>query len=243
MDYSDGKDLSNVGLGAMLPDLGKLGMVAKWYDVHFFEDAADCDEYREHAERGYQALLGRVEATASHVAWHHHQRFDGGGFPPPKPRRSPGTIEPIAGNRIHVFSRLVAVANTIDGLMSVYQKRGLPLVAALSSVQQQPFRGMFDPVILDATLRVLPPFPLGAYVDLSDGRQAVVSDLDVSKPCQPKVSLLESTNDGGTFDDLDLAAPGMPAIARIGDRPVNSEYLYSLSQKPPVTRHGYPGFR
>lgn len=67
-------------------------------------------------------------------------------------------MKSMKGNDIHIFCRIVAVANAMDGLMSVYQKRGLPIVAALAAIQQPGFNGMFDPVVLDAALRVIPPF-------------------------------------------------------------------------------------
>ena len=232
----DRTNLTNLGIGAMLHDLGKLGLDPQWHEIHFFDKDADTEDYRSHAERGYRDVSGRVEATASNILRHHHQRFDGSGFPKLEPLFKGQTMKSMKGNNIHIFSRIVAVANAMDGLMSVYQKRGLPLVAALAAIQQPSFNGMFDPVVLDAALRMIPPFPLGALVELSDGREAIVTVLNESRPCQPKVQLLHSSSPEKDEDheQLDLSLPRAPSIGKVDDQVVESEVFYSL--RAPLVR-------
>jgi|GEM_PF-628180 len=224
MNYTNAVDLTNLGVGAVLHDLGKLGLEEKWQNVHGVHDDAESDEYRSHAERGYVAVKGRIDATASHILLHHHQRFDGGGFPSTE-RNNPGQdAQPQEGRDIHIFSRIVAVANTLDALISHHATHNRPAAAALSQLQLPEFRGMFDPVILDAALRAVPPFPLGALVELSDGRQAVVSDLNESSPCQPVVGVLDASSSAAADQeriDVDLSADGAPHIVGIGGRPVD----------------------
>ncbi|MFB3105222.1 MAG: HD-GYP domain-containing protein, partial [Pseudomonadales bacterium] len=135
-DYKSCSDLTNLGIGAMLHDLGKLGLTQKWRHTHFFDEHADTDEYRSHAEKGYRAVQGRLEATASAVVLHHHQRFDGQGFPQLHARYKEQSITSLAGHNIHIFSRIVTVANAIDGLIRFSQERNAPIVAALAAIQQ-----------------------------------------------------------------------------------------------------------
>jgi len=234
VSHADAADLTNLGIGAMLHDLGKLGLDRKWHGVHFLDENADAEEYRSHAERGHRAVRGRVEATAAQVLLHHHQRFDGEGFPQPRPAAPGRLVKPMAGHHIHVFSRIVTVANAIDAQISACQKRGLPLVAGLAAMQRPAFDGTFDPVVLDAALRGIPPFPLGAVVELSDGRRAVVADLDESKPCQPVVRLFDAGGDqeGEGYEELDLGASGSPSIVRIRDQVVSPDAFYTLPERP-----------
>lgn len=231
---ADAADLTNLGIGAMLHDLGKLGLDPEWRDVHFMDQGAISDEYRSHAERGYRAVQGRVEATASQVLLHHHQRFDGHGFPELEPVSEQRQAKPMVGTNIHIFSRIVAVANAVDVLINVSKKRGLPLVTALAEIQQPTFDGMLDPVVLDAALRVIPPFPLGAYVELSDGRHAVVTDLNESRPCQPKVHVLGPNPDvrGEGCEELDLSASDAPSIVKTDNQAVPPKALYVLPERP-----------
>lgn len=233
VNYSDGTDLTNLGIGAMLHDLGKLGLDPQWHDTHFFDTRANTEDYRSHAERGYRAVRDRIEATASQVLLHHHQRFDGTGFPNRKARSQEETAKPMVGHDIHIFSRIVAVANAIDGLMSRCKKRQRPLIAALAAIQTPAFEGMFEPLVLDAALRLIPPFPLGARVELSDRRQAVVTDLNEAKPCQPQVGLLHTNlnGNGESYEELDLSGPDAPSIVRIGDQLVSPEAFYTLPER------------
>lgn len=233
----DAEDLTNLGVGAMLHDLGKLGLPGEFHQLHFFEDAAATNDYRTHPERGYRAVQGRVEATAAAVVRHHHQRFDGRGFPAPKPLPGKKTALPQEGTNIHVFPRIVAVANAIDGLTSACNKRGDPLVAALYQVQAPSFGGMFDPIVLDAALRAIPPFPLGTCVTLSDGTRVVVTDLNESAPCCPRVTpvLPPINKQSGAYEEIDLGAPDAPSIASEGGRPVG-RFLYAMPQQPRMDR-------
>ena len=232
VSLKDAQDLTNLGIGAMLHDLGKLGMAEEWHTVHFLDKRAKCDEYRSHVERGYHAIRGRVEATAAAIVLHHHQLSDGSGFPKPKPRSREQSAKSMKGQNIHIFSRIVAVANVIDALTALAEKRARPLVAALAELQRPVFRKILDPAILDAALRVIPPFPLGALVELSNGRDAVVIDLNESEPCQPKVGLLDSSTnleDKGC-EEIDLSQENVPSIARYAGHEV-SGYFYTLADK------------
>lgn len=89
---------------------------------------------------------------------------------------------------------------------------------------------MFDTVVLDAALRVIPPFPLGSCVALSDGSQAVVTDLNESTPCQPKVHLFDlASDDGQPLKEIDLAAPDAPTIMECNAQKVG-KFFYTLSE-------------
>ncbi len=233
----DAEDLTNLGVGALLHDLGKLGLDARFHGMHLCDEDAGTEEYRSHPQRGHQALQDRIEATAGSVILHHHQRFDGTGFPelPPLPGRHKAL--PMKGHNIHVFARIVAVANALDGLMARARRKDLPLVAALAALRKKPLTGMFDPVVLDSALRSVPPFALGRRVKLSNGKYAAVTGLNESAPCRPNVQVIDSSatpTQDENFEQIDLSAPGAPTIVSDGNRPVG-RYLYALP-KPSARR-------
>ena len=81
--------------------------------------------------------------------------------------------------------------------------------------------------------RSIPPFPLGSTVELSDGREAVVTDVVESLPCHPTVQLLYlSAGDDAESEEIDLSHPGAPTIVTAGGREVSPDSLYTLSDKP-----------
>ncbi|MGQ9651979.1 MAG: HD-GYP domain-containing protein, partial [Phycisphaerae bacterium] len=168
------QDLTNLGVGAMLHDVGKIKLPPELRRSHVLDHHEDEAGYRSHAEQGYLLLRGRLDSTASGVILHHHQQYDGNGFPELTSTHKERHPEPLRGRRIHVFARIVAVANVLDGMMAICDRKGQPKVAALAALQAAEIRKMFDPVILAAAVRTIPPFPVGTCVTLSDGREAVV---------------------------------------------------------------------
>lgn len=228
-------DLTNLVLGAALHDIGKLALEKASRVPHHFQDAADAPAYRTHVEKGYRLLQGRMESTASASVLHHHQRFDGEGFPVTRSRQDPKQVCRLAGRALHVFPRIVAVANTLDGLFVAARQESRPLVSALASLLSPEFRPMFDPVVLLTAAQCVPPFPIATVVGLADGRLAVVVEHNADNPCRPKVRVF---NDGfgpdkRTGDDIDLSKPGAPAIACQGVHRID-KFLYDL---PPELIH------
>lgn len=230
------EDLTNLGLGAMFHDIGKLTLGHNHQAAHVIDPAAEDPDYQTHPEKGYRRLKDRLEATATAAILHHHQRFDGGGFPAPKKRFREREVQPLAEDRIHIFARVVAVANVLDALITACQRRKEPVVAALAAIQKEPFTGMFDPMILRAVLQCIPPFPLTTCVGLSDGRDAVVVDLNASEPCRPKVRVLTLGADPSApaGEEIDLALPGAPTIVSESGRPVAEFVHWRL---PPAVRN------
>jgi HD-GYP domain-containing protein (c-di-GMP phosphodiesterase class II) len=216
------EDLTNLGLGAMFHDVGKLALDDSAQLHHVVDGAAD-EAYQLHPEKGFRALRGKLEATAAAAILHHHQCFNGRGFPAPRKRFQERQVRSMAGMRIHIFARVVAVANLLDALISTCQQEQRPIVSALWGIQNEPFVAMLDPIVLQAALACIPPFPLSTCVQLADGRNAVIVDLNESNPCRPKVRILNSGRPSEPpGEEVDLAAPDAPAIASVNDQPVTA---------------------
>lgn len=105
-----------------------------------------------------------------------------------------------------------------------------PAVEALAQLQGPSCRGMFDPLVLDKALRCLPPFPIGSCVQLSDARQAVVTDLVENEPFKPKVALLHAIpgEDEAAPEEIDLSEDAVPKIVMVDDVEVKPKSFYSL---------------
>jgi putative two-component system response regulator len=123
-------------------DVGKVGVP----DRVLLKPGALTEEERVlmegHAEIGYRILAGsRAELLrlAASIAWTHHERFDGGGYP-----------RGLAGEEIPLEGRIAAVADVFDALTRdrVYRRR-FTRERALDMLETG--RGtQFDPDVLDA---------------------------------------------------------------------------------------------
>lgn len=222
-------DLTNLGIGAMLHDIGKLRMEPVFRQAHCMFEPQDGETYREHTRLGYRGLRGRIDPTAVGIVLHHHQRFDGKGFPEPDNKYTERQLEPLQGERIHIFARIVAVANVLDGLIKHFEDRKIPLVAALSALISPQCEGMFDPILLGALLRSVPPFPVGTCVRLSDGREAVVVDWNENCPCEPRVQVLNQADpiEESPGEQINLARAGAPRIVAQHNQRID-KYLYRI---------------
>src|SRR4051812_41791694 len=108
----------------------------------------DRRELCDHAEVGYRMLCGsgvELLELAAEIAWTHHERWDGRGYP-----------RGLAGAEIPVAGRIVAVADTWDALTTERVYRPLPksVEAAVEALAAERGRQL-DPDVVDAFLAAL----------------------------------------------------------------------------------------
>lgn len=192
------KDIAGLGVGALFHDLGLTRLpphvLTRWNEGHDESDIA----WRDHTRLGYELVKDHVDPSAAGVVLHHHQRYDGTGFP--ARAGLGGASKAQAGSDIHIFARIVAAADRFDRLRHPAHAPGaddarhpsIPAVRAHKALLEPGPAAGLDPLVLKALLAVAPPFPPGSVVTLSDGRQAAVVGLNPSDPCRPVVQILES---------------------------------------------------
>lgn len=190
---SHAKDVTSLGVGAMLHDVGMLRLSAetlrKWNSTH---DESD-PHWQRHALLGFEMVREGVDPSAAAVVLHHHQAYDGSGFP--RRKLLGGGSAPLEGQEIHVFSRIVAVADAFDRLRDSGDAPGAdrvtqtrrPTVAALREMLLGEISSRFDPTVIKALAASVPAYAPGSVVTLSDGSQAVVCNWRVDNPCRPRV--------------------------------------------------------
>lgn len=195
------KDVSNLGVGAMLHDIGMLRLAPevreRWEKSRDESDPA----FREHVQIGYELVREQLEPSAAACVLHHHQAFDGSGFPH---RRDEKDVESgQKGSEIHVFARIVAAAdlftrlrNGPDGLV--------PTVRVLRQMQSAEVSKKLDPTVLRALFNVVPAYAPGSIVMLSNGHECVVSRWFHNQPCRPIVETLQHDDRGAEPEIFDL---------------------------------------
>lgn len=120
------------------------------------------DEFRlmqQHAHIGYELLSDgetRLMQIAAEIALTHHEKFNGTGYP-----------NQLAGEKIPLFGRIVAVADVFDALTSSrpYKAAWSLEVARAWLIEQKGHH--FDPVVVDAFLAEWTKV-LGIYQELSE---------------------------------------------------------------------------
>lgn len=218
LPVSQAKQVVSLGVAGMLHDIGKAKLPAELQDFTGIappKDKAQREAWESHARVGYELIHDDVEATASAAVLHHHQHFDGSGFP-----RNPGEPAGLAGEKIHVFARIVQAADLYDrlaaGLGSGRRRPGVEVF----HVMRTRYASWLDPEILKTFAAVVPPFPPGAKVRLSDGTDAVVIAPNPADPYRPPVRRIEG-EDRTLGEPVPLAKAGAPSIVAVGGVPVS----------------------
>jgi len=190
----------NLGVGAMLHDIGSLHIDPEVVDRWRRSQDDDDPEWREHVRAGYELVRGKVDPTAASAVLHHHQRWDGAGYPDhPRPT---GEARPLAGEEIHVFARIIAVAERFQRLRHPPDESpAVPKVRVLKRMLTEDHGARLDPTILLALLAVAPPYPPGSLVTLTSGERAVVVGWRPADPCRPSVQVVHDLIQPDADDD------------------------------------------
>ncbi|MEM9166699.1 MAG: HD domain-containing phosphohydrolase [Planctomycetota bacterium] len=182
---SRARDVIPLGVAGMLHDIGMTRLTAEQLEaVRRAPNPADA-VFRSHVELGYDLVKGRVPATVASAVLSHHERYDGSGFPGRV--FADGRTERVEGQSIHVYARIVAVADEFDRRLQTPDGEGVPRVRVLASMIHEPDAAGFDPMAVKALLAVCPPYPPGTMVTLSNGVRGVVIGWAMADPCRPRV--------------------------------------------------------
>ncbi len=195
-------ELEQVGIAGMLHDVGKL----KVPDEILNKPAKLTDEefkiIQQHSVEGRKLLLanGSVPAVAVDVAFSHHERIDGTGYP-----------RGLPGHKIPYYAKIIAVVDAYDAINSdrCYSK-GRSTMETLRILFDSA-NSHFDEDIVLAFIRMIGIFPPGEIVELSSGEVGIITAcspehklkprllcvLDSDKqPCKPRViDLAKDPND------------------------------------------------
>jgi len=204
------KDVTSLGVAAMLHDVGmtrlKKSTLERWANEHDDTDP----EWQEHVRIGYEMLRGQVEPSAAAAVLHHHQRFDGSGFP--KRKKMDGFEVGISGSNIHIFARILLVADLYDRLVhpaysigdAEDERKSRPPVYAIYTLLHEKYQDWFDPIVFQSLMTVCPAYAPSTVVRLSDGMKGVVTDWDPRDPCRPTVTEMSRFEDDDCVRVVDL---------------------------------------
>jgi putative nucleotidyltransferase with HDIG domain len=170
-------ELFDLGLGALLHDLGKLDLPERARHVEPGAPAAEVAVYREHVAKGV-AIARRMELTPGTltVIAQHHEHADASGFP-----------QRLAGERMTLASRIVALVNRYDNLCNPPTR--VPALTPHEAVAMLFAQGRtrYDARVLNTFIRMMGVYPAGSLVQLTDDRYAMVVGANATRPLKPRV--------------------------------------------------------
>lgn len=174
-------ELEQVGICGMLHDVGKLKVPDEILNK---PGRLTEDEFRimqRHAIEGRKLLLanGQVPPAAVDVAYTHHERMDGGGYP-----------QGLTAEKIPYFAKIIAVVDAYDAINSdrVYSK-GRSTMEALR-ILFDATKSQFDEEVVLAFIRMIGIFPPGEIVELTNGEVAIIVACSPEHKLKPRLLLV-----------------------------------------------------
>lgn len=137
---------------------------------------------KRHTEYGFEFLRKEPEVSSiiAHCAYQHHEKLDGTGYP-----------RGLKGDEIHLFGRILAVADVFDALTShrVYRNAMLPHDAI--EIIWAGCHTQFDKRVIEAFHASVALYPIGVTVILNTNEAAVVVGNDHNYPQRPLVRVFK----------------------------------------------------
>lgn len=178
----DGQNLMDVGMGALLHDIGKIELPdrLRWSDEKF--TPSEREIYREHVAHG--VTLGQkmgLSKGALLAIGQHHELADGKGYP-----------RHITDKHMSQPSRIVALVNLYDNLcnpgnpaLAITPHEALAMIFSLKKAQ-------FHPATLSKFVHMMGVYPPGSVVQLTDERFAMVVSVNSCRPLRPRIVIHEA---------------------------------------------------
>ena len=140
----DDEEIAHLSRGALLHDIGKIGVPDAILLKPKGLTAAEVEAMRKHPMIGY-TMIAHIPflAAAAEIVLHHHESYDGSGYP-----------GGLARDQIPLGARIFAVVDTLDAMTSDRPYRNaLSFDEAFAEIKRERGR-QFDPEIVDALLSV-----------------------------------------------------------------------------------------
>jgi len=193
-----------LGISALLHDVGKVFLPGELLKKPGRLGEDEWEQVRRHPIEGARVLAGlpNLPALAATIAYEHHVRADGSGYPSMPARHTP-----------HVLSRLVALADVYDALTTdrPYRKRFTPQQAVAYMLYDS--YGHHDAPLMARFASRIGLYPIGSLVRLKNGEYAVVTAGNHRDPAKPTVTVVAG-QDGQQIErkTVDLSTSSDPGL-------------------------------
>jgi len=142
------KKLERLGSGFLLHDIGKREIPA---DIINKDGPLSQEEWkimRRHPYLGHQILdkTGNLTEEAAIIAYQHHERYDGSGYP-----------KRLKGEEIHIYAKICCIADTFDALTTKRSYRKPNSSFEALQIMQNEMLGNFDRIFFNSFVGLFGP--------------------------------------------------------------------------------------
>jgi len=179
------EELNQIGLCGLLHDMGKMKIPLEILNKPGKLTTEEERIMRTHTTEGRDIIMSArdVYPGAVDVAYTHHEKLDGTGYP-----RGLGAFG------ISEYARIVAVVDAYDAITSdrVYQKGRLHLQAI--NILMMGRKNHFDDSFVLKFIDCIGIYPVGNAVEMKNGEVGIVTEVDKTNKTRPKVLMVMDSN-------------------------------------------------
>lgn len=205
----DRRRLRAFGLGCLLHDIGKLFVDRAILGKRDGLTPQEIAQVRLHPSFGFDLVREIVRdaggVLAAHVAFQHHERQDGTGYP--RGLRGTNALGRREPGAIHDFGSVAAVADVYDAMTSARPYRAGWSPARTLAMLRENAGTHFNTQVVRVMLDTVPPFPVLSNVRVTTGAHAgwrgVVTGVAKPHLTRPTVRLLHRP-DGQRVDPVEI---------------------------------------
>ena len=174
-------ELENLGICGLMHDIGKMKVPTEILNKPGPLDPEEFAEMARHTLYAKQLLMGRsdIYPGAVDVAYSHHERLDGKGYP-----------RGIDSTKLSLFTRIVTVADAYDAMTSDRcYKPGMSSLDAMRILNRN--RGtQFDEELVRKFISMIGLYPPGYLLEMSNGEVGIILSADPGYQLKPKVIMI-----------------------------------------------------
>lgn len=196
------QDIQEMALGCFLMDLGMIIVPESYWEKKGPLTLQETHIFEEHPSVGFAILRANdgININTAHVAYQHHERMDGRGFP--RQLKADDTLPQKtfsnATGHIHRYAQIAAVADLYISAISPRPGAGYPLtpLAAIRLLIDEAGKGLNTHVV-NALINLIPVFPVGTRITVTKstkpmlvGNLGVVTKANLNDKEKPQVILV-----------------------------------------------------
>jgi HD-GYP domain-containing protein (c-di-GMP phosphodiesterase class II) len=159
------EELSALGLGGLLMDVGKLSLPAELLAKDGLLSAEGHRLMKQHVVLGEQlvAASSGISDAVRDIVSQHHERENGSGYP-----------NGLYANQLHAYARMAAIVDSYEELMRAHS--GTPTISPAQALKElrDNARWGLNPALVEQFAHCIGLFPVGSLVELISGEVAIV---------------------------------------------------------------------
>jgi HD-GYP domain-containing protein (c-di-GMP phosphodiesterase class II) len=208
--------LMELGAAAVLHEMGMVKLPPQLYMAGRTLTPVEKRSVTTHTILGYNLLRERqVPLSVCIAVLEHHERMNGSGYP-----------RGLPGDKISLYARIIMVACSYDALTSVrpYKEAKDGYAGMVDMLRNE--GKQYDEIVIKALVYSLSIYPIGSHVLLTNGKRALVIDVNSDNPRYPVVQVIGQRTPDGKEIIVKTSEIGVRVL-----RPLTRNEIADLGQK------------